>query len=132
MIGVVSKKRPAIRPVTNTSKSGVHYFLPLFFATVLTRRPRSDMRNLVLSSVSDIHIRDQGVVTATCVDLDEDVLYATTETVTPDGEVQVEVVRVGDADTVRRPRNILHICWLNCAIALLSDDVHRDSRGVGP
>ncbi|KAL1719857.1 IKI3 family-domain-containing protein [Schizophyllum commune] len=57
------------------------------------------MRNLVLSSVSDIHIRDQGVVTATCVDLDEDVLYATTETVTPDGEVQVEVVRVGDEDT---------------------------------
>ncbi|KAL1687873.1 IKI3 family-domain-containing protein [Schizophyllum commune] len=57
------------------------------------------MRNLVLSSVSDIFIRDQGVVTATCVDLDEDALYATTETVTPDGEVQVEVVRVGDDDT---------------------------------
>ncbi|KAI5890064.1 IkappaB kinase complex, IKAP component [Schizophyllum commune H4-8] len=57
------------------------------------------MRNLVLSSVSDIRIRNQGAVTATCVDLDEDVLYATTETVTPDGEVQVEVVRVGDADT---------------------------------
>ncbi|KAI5835371.1 IkappaB kinase complex, IKAP component [Schizophyllum commune Tattone D] len=57
------------------------------------------MRNLVLSSVSDIYIRDQGIVTATCVDLDEDALYATTETVTPDGEVQVEVVRVGDDDT---------------------------------
>ncbi|TRM68918.1 IKI3 family-domain-containing protein [Schizophyllum amplum] len=56
------------------------------------------MRCLVLSSISDVSLKNSGPITATCVDLDEDVLYAATENITPDGEAQIEISRVGDGD----------------------------------
>ncbi|KAL1741747.1 IKI3 family-domain-containing protein [Schizophyllum fasciatum] len=58
------------------------------------------MRNLVLSSVWDNTVGEIGCLTATCVDLDENVVYASTERVTPDGEVQVDIFRVGEEDHV--------------------------------
>ncbi|RDB24885.1 Elongator complex protein 1 [Hypsizygus marmoreus] len=56
------------------------------------------MRNLVLSATT-ITSFDNLNISATAIDLDEDVIYATSERLNPDGDVEVEVWKVEDGET---------------------------------
>ena len=56
------------------------------------------MRNLTLSAVSLSEFQHANI-SATAIDVDENAIYATSEKVSPDGELEVEIWRI-DKDAV--------------------------------
>lgn len=69
------------------------------------------MRNLTLSAVSLSEFHHANL-SATTIDVDENVIYATSEKVSPDGELEVEIWRI-DKDVVSvfcaREHVLIHI-----------------------
>ncbi|KAJ3495435.1 hypothetical protein NLJ89_g10624 [Agrocybe chaxingu] len=60
------------------------------------------MRNLTLIASWEVHI-PPGNITATTYDLDENIIYVSTESSNPDGEVEVELWRIEQPES----RNVL-------------------------
>jgi len=57
------------------------------------------MRNLTLSATTFTEFKNANV-SATAIDVDENVIYATSEKLTPDGELEVEIWKI-DKNGVR-------------------------------
>ncbi|ESK87867.1 pol ii transcription elongation factor [Moniliophthora roreri MCA 2997] len=61
------------------------------------------MRNLILASARTISLPLNAHITSTALDLDQNALYAASEKVSVDGEVEVEIYRIGEDETVDQP-----------------------------
>lgn len=62
-------------------------------------QPTVSMRNLTLSATTFTEFKNANV-SATAIDVDENVIYATSEKLTPDGELEVEIWKI-DKNGVR-------------------------------